>query len=821
MRREGRARGKLLSGRKIVTWRRLGVLAGVIVAAWFGYLAFEAKVAREFETRDADVPTRVLARPLVLRPGDRHERRHIVEYLTRVGYRSVSSRFPRSGEFRLRGRELRIGRRPLRMGRLFDAGGFARVRFSGYGRVDRIASIQDSEGKNLPALLLDPELLHSVLGARNRDRVAVPLGDVPDHLVDALLTVEDRRFYEHGPLDFRRIAGAALSNLRQGRIAEGGSTITQQLARTLFLSGDRTVLRKVREALAAVALERRFSKQRLLEAYVNHIYLGQDGGAAIHGFARAAQHYFDRDVSELTLGQSAMLAGIIRGPSLFAPHRHPARARTRRNVVLRQMHAVGHIDADRLAAELEADLVVRPRRTRKIDARWYLDFVRRELASGAQPVGVDGAGLTVMTTLEPAVQRVAERVVSEGLRKIERRHPGLAEREQPLQAALVAIDPRTGGVLAMVGGRSYGASQFNRAADARRQPGSAFKPIVALAALDPSADAPFTLASLLDDEPLELETPAGVWRPANADREFVGPIKLRDALEESRNVPFARLGLEVGPERIIDTARRLGVESRLLPYPSLALGASEVTLLELTAAYAVLAAEGRRAPPRTVLAVLDRSGHAAGDRRLRSESVLTAGEAYLVTSALRGVVQEGTGSGVFEAGYTGPVAAKSGTTNGTRDAWFVGYTPELAVGVWVGFDDGARTGLSGSRAALPIFTDFLIGVLGPDGGREFRFPAGVEWVDVEPGTGRRAGWGCRGEPELFLVGTAPRNYCGYRPDPWGRRTLFGRASGRGRVDGHVAPGGIRRAEATLPRRPDRPPLRSAHRGGVPYLPSNR
>ncbi len=741
------------------------LVAAAILAAGFGYHAFEARVAREFASLDAASPTRFVARPWTLRAGDRVDPQRLIDHLKKVGYRSVSGRTPQAGEFSARGRDLFVGRRALRLGGFFEPGVRAWVRFRGGVR---ISAIRDAEGRDLAQLLLDPEVIGTSLGKRGRDRVPVRLDEVPEHLVDALLTVEDRRFYEHGALDPRRIAGAALSNLRQRRVVEGGSTITQQLARTLFLSTDRTVFRKLREAAIAVALERRFSKQRLLEAYVNHIYLGQHRGTAIHGFGRAAQFYFGRDISELTLGQSAMLVGIVRGPSVYSPHRHPERARARRDLVLRQMHAVGHVDDARRDAEFEADPGIRHPPERNFDARWYLDFMRRELAAGDDSPAPERGGPTVVSSLSPEMQRAAETAVSNGIRGMERLRPRLKEGAEPLQAALVALDPRTGDILAMVGGRSYGESQFNRAAHARRQPGSAFKPVVALAALAPGAGPSFTLASVLEDEPLALDTPAGVWQPVNADREFLGRIRLREALEGSRNVPFARLGLAVGTDRIIETAHRLGIEGPLAPYPSLALGASEVTPLELTAAYAVLAAEGLRTPPRSVIAVLGRDGVLREQAAGRSEWVISPAEAYLITSALRGVVERGTGSGVRNAGYRGPVAAKSGTTNGSRDAWFVGYTPELAVGVWVGFDDGTPVGLPGSRAALPIFADFMIRVLGPHGGRRFRMPRGVEWIEIQPETGLRAGWGCRGEPELFLTGTAPEASCGYRPRPWRR-----------------------------------------------------
>ena len=314
----------------------------------------------------------------------------------------------------------------------------------------------------------------------------------------------------------------------------------------------------------------------------------------------------------------------------------------------------------------------------------------------------------------------------------------------------------------MVGGRSYAESQYNRATEARRQPGSAFKPIVAMAALAREGRTGFTLASRVADEPFRLDTPQGVWAPGNADHEFHGTMSLRQALEESRNVPFARLGVEIGPERIVEAARRLGIESPLAPYPALALGASEVSLLELTAAYAVMAAEGRRSGPHGVRSALGPDGERVGEAgTITTTQAFSAAEAYLVTSALRGVVEKGTGEAVRALGFHGPVAAKSGTTNGARDAWFVGYTPELAVGVWVGFDDGTSVGMTGSQAALPIFADFLISTVGPDGEGRFEVPDGLEWREVESARDGR----CVGEAEIFLEGTAPRESC----YPWDRR----------------------------------------------------
>ena len=678
----------------------------------------------------------------------------VSDRLTRTGYRPTSSRSPGVGEFRIRDREWRIGRRPLRIGAFFDAGGATTIRLD---RSGRIRDITDAAGERLSGLVIDPEEIATFRGPRGRDRIPVRLDEVPRHLIDAVITTEDRRFLSHSGLDPRRIAGAFMANIREGRFAQGGSTVTQQLARTLFLNRDRKVMRKIREAAIASSLERSFPKERLLSAYLNHIYLGQDGGAAIHGVGRAARFFFAKDVTELSVDESAMLAGIIRGPSVYSPHRHPERARVRRDLVLRLMNGAGKLTDDGLATALSAELSIVPPSRVASDARWFFDYLERELAAADAPDG-DASGLTVISTLEPRLQHLAGEAVTRGLERLERMRPRLAQQSQPLQAALVAIDPWTGEILALVGGRSYSESQFNRATGARRQPGSAFKPIVALAALARDADDGFTLASTLEDEPFSIDTPQGPWRPGNADREFHGEMSLREALEESRNVPFARLGIEIGPERIVETARRLGVSSPLAPYPALALGASEVSLLELTSAYAVLAAEGQRTEPHSVRSALDPSGRRVDDiGAVRTSQAFSAAEAYLVTSALRGVIENGTGRAVRDLGYHGPVAAKSGTTNGSRDAWFVGYTPEIAVGVWVGFDDGTPVGLTGSQAALPVFTGFLRAALGSDGDADFRMPGGLEWRQVARAGDRR--WTCDGHAELFLDGTAPRDSC--------------------------------------------------------------
>ncbi|HSR15975.1 MAG TPA: PBP1A family penicillin-binding protein, partial [Gemmatimonadales bacterium] len=584
-------------------------------------------------------------------------------------------------------------------------------------------------------------------------RVPVRLGDVPDRLISAVLAVEDQRFYDHWGLDLWRIGGAAVANIRSGSIAQGGSTITQQLAKNLFLSARRTPLRKLREAAMALALEDRYDKDTILEAYLNEIYLGQDGPRAIRGVGAASRYYFGADVSEVTLGEAALLAGMIRAPNRYRPDRHPADARARRDLVLRLMAEQARVPEAAARRSARERVRSRPHPQTLAEAPWFRDFVRQRL--DREIASLPARGASVFTTLDARLQRSANRAVAEGLR----RSPAGA------QAALVALDPRTGDILAMVGGRDYKSSQFNRAADAPRQPGSAFKPVAALAALARQDDGPpaFTLASVIRDEPISVTTPAGQWQPANYDRDFRGEVTFRDALEQSLNVPFARIGLAIGPERIVAAGRTLGITSPLRPVPSLALGTSEVTPLELTRAYGVFATGGYRADIRTVL------GTARPGRIEWLTAPPPAGPAvdpavaYLVTSALEGVITRGTGRALAGLGEWGGLAGKSGTSDNWRDAWFVAYTTTLVVGVWVGYDDQRSLRRTGAAAALPIVSRFLRDAFRVQGPEPFPIPDGVEEARAEGPSARWGNWwGCDGPVEMFLEGTAPERSCAGR-----------------------------------------------------------
>jgi 1A family penicillin-binding protein len=586
-----------------------------------------------------------------------------------------------------------------------------------------------------------PIVLGTLGGAPMERRIPVPLSDMPDHLVQAVLAVEDQRFYQHHGLDIRRIGGALLANVKAGGITQGGSTITQQLAKNLFLSASRTPLRKLREAALALMLELRYDKRTILEAYLNEIYLGQDAERGIHGVGAASRYYFGKGVGKISVAESALLAGMISAPNRYVPTRNPESARQRRDLVLKLLADQERVPRSVAERASRAGLPTRSYGAGTIDGRYFRDFVL------AGPVArLPGRGAAVYTTLDATLQRAAERAIQGGLAKL------------PLsgvEAALVAIDPRNGDVLAMVGGRDYGASQFNRAALARRQPGSAFKPVVALAALDrwEGHDPAFTLASMVDDEPLRVTTRQGPWEPGDYDGQFRGPVTVRQAMEQSLNVPFARIGLAIGPERIVATARRLGITGPLEPVPSLALGSSEVTLVELVRAYGVLAAGGDLASPRMILGRGPYGAEIRTDRAPESARVVDPAVAYLVTSTLEGVVTRGTGRALNGDGRFGGIAGKTGTSNDWRDAWFIAYSPTLVVGVWVGYDDGRSLRLTGAGAALPIVARFLSEATSDTGWGSFEVPEGISESYV---TLADAGWGSEcGSREYFLAGTEP------------------------------------------------------------------
>jgi penicillin-binding protein 1B len=583
----------------------------------------------------------------------------------------------------------------------------------------------------------------------------VPLSEIPRPVVDAVLIAEDRRFWSHAGVDALAVTRALQVNLKRGEVHQGASTITQQLARTLFLDIHRTWSRKARETAIALMLEVRYSKSRILETYLNSVYLGQDGDVPVYGFPAATRRFLGKDLAAIEIDEAAWLAGAIRAPNRILAGARPE-ARGRRDEILIAMREQGLIDAQALRKATSKPVPSRPPDFGRA-APYFVDFVGAELARRAHlPTSGD---INVQTTLDLALQRAAEAAVREGISRIEKSQPQLAGR---VQAAVLAIEPASGEIRALVGGRSYSQSRYNRATRAARQPGSIFKPFVYLAAFEAERlGRGLTPASLLSDEPLSVRASGRSWEPKNMDGQFRGPVTVRRALEQSLNVPAVRVALDLGPARVVDVAHAIGIEHPLAPVPSLALGTSEVTLLEMTSAFGTLANSGVRTVPTGIAA--DTSGATPALAYLPpSTRAVSAESAFMITHVLRGVMRRGTGARSSAWGLQDVTAGKTGTTDGLRDAWFIGYTPNLVVGVWVGLDDGSPLGLTGSQAALPIWGPVMQAAVRKTAPSPFTPPPGVVLAGVDRVTGKPVSLWCGSDDvvqEAFREGSVPPDQC--------------------------------------------------------------
>ena len=587
-------------------------------------------------------------------------------------------------------------------------------------------------------------------------RIFVPLAQIPKTLRDAIIATEDARFYSHHGVDPTGIARAVYQNFRRGRIVEGGSTITQQLAKVLFLTPDKSLERKLKEAVLALELERRYSKDRILEMYLNQIYFGH--GA--FGVEAAARTFYGKGVSELSLPECTLLAGLPKAPTTYSPFEHPEAAKRRRATVLSRMVDVGAIASPLAKKTADSPLDLIPPERRRTTGQYYLEYVQQQLEAQYGADLVFKGGLQVYTTLSPVMQVKAERALREGLKALESRRgaaakDGTAPPPERPEGALLTIEPQTGYIKAMVGGYDFFKSEFNRAVQARRQPGSAFKAFVYLAALESGQ----TPASVVDDSPVEF--PAGrngkAWKPDNYDRKFRGPITYQQALEESVNVAAVKVLEKNGVRRTVDLARRLGVESPLGENLSIALGTSDLTLLEITSAYGALANQGSWVRPSAIRYVLDSQRKLLEENTPQAKQVVSPELAYVMTSMLRGTIERGTGAAARALGR--PAAAKTGTTNDYSNAWFIGYTPQLATGVWVGYDRPRSLGKdeTGSRVAVPIWTAFMQEALAGTPPEDFPIPERVVLVPVD----MNPSGGCvRPVTMAFVAGTEPKEVCG-------------------------------------------------------------
>ncbi|MBI3302038.1 MAG: PBP1A family penicillin-binding protein, partial [Deltaproteobacteria bacterium] len=571
--------------------------------------------------------------------------------------------------------------------------------------------------------------------------------------------------FEHEGIDLWRIVGAGWANLLAGRAVQGGSTLTQQLVKNFFLSREKTMGRKLVEICMAIIVENHYSKLEILENYLNEIYLGQRGAKSIFGMWEAARFYFGKEPRDLTLGEMAVLAGMVKAPNRYAPTRHPEMTLQRRNYVLQRMLELGDITQEEFQAALQELVGSRNLPPDVNGAPYFADMVREELKENYPDVVLTTAGLQIFTSLDMRLQRIAQEVVRKGLDELEAAHPRLrrTKPEDRLQACLIAIQPQTGEIRAMVGGRDYQASQFNRVTQAHRQPGSVFKPIVyltALAAEREEREGRFLPTSLVEDAPFTWFYEDKEWSPGNYKDEYLGTVTLRRALENSLNAATARIAQQVGIEPIRQTARRLGFVSPLPPYPSLVLGSAEVTPFEVAVAFSTLANQGLRVTPLTIKRVSNQDGETLERRAVQVEQAIPPEDAYLLTHLLEGVIERGTGRGARQKGFERPAAGKTGTTNDFGDAWFVGYTPDLLTVVWVGFDHREPLKLSGAQAALPIWTEFMKRATAGRPVSGFTPPPGIVLVPIDRLTGFRATPYCPTViEEAFYAGEEPTLPC--------------------------------------------------------------
>jgi penicillin-binding protein 1A len=603
------------------------------------------------------------------------------------------------------------------------------------------------------------------------NRSLVPLRRIPQHLLDGIIVVEDRQFRRHWGIDIFGIGRAAMKNIFAGRVRQGASTITMQLARNLFLTHERTMRRKVKEAVLALRIERMYSKDEILEMYLNEIYFG-DGA---YGVQAASSIFFGKNVDELELPECALLAGILRNPREYSPQRHPEVAVKRRNLVLNLMLGEGMIQKEEHETASKAPLGVAAGRLRANQAPYFVETIRQYLYERYGTNQIYEGGLKVYTTLDLRLQRAAKELFDAHLCELEktRRYPqrlcepageeGRETRDENftsyVQGAIIAIDPDKGHVRAMIGGRDFEESPFNRATQAKRQPGSAFKPFVFVAAVDNE----FNPSDIIIDEPVSFMGGDGKeWTPQNYDKDFKGPMTLRYALQQSVNIPAIKMLRTLGPTTVASYARRMGIRSRIENVLSMALGTSEVTLMELTSAFGVMANQGIRTEPVMVLKVEDNRGRILERNTTRTEEALEENTNYIVTSMMRSVVDHGTAYGARARGFYAPAGGKTGTTDDFTDAWFVGFTPELVVGVWVGFDRKKTLGpaMTGTRVALPIWTDIMLEAGNLYEFSDFSRPADVIDVEICPESGLLALEGCPERTmEVFRSGEQPSEFC--------------------------------------------------------------
>jgi penicillin-binding protein 1B len=737
----------------------------------------------------------IYAAPFRIHPGQKLTADEVVAHLQRAGFDTTDKGENEDGNYEVASNKITI--RP-------KVGDVMRLEF----QKTRLTKIVKPGGGETSEAWLPAELVTNIVDETRQKRRIVEFKELPVRLVNALLAAEDQRFYRHWGLDPLRIGGAIIRNARDSdKRPQGGSTITQQLARMFFLNQDLTLRRKLGEAFIALILEQRLTKDQILTMYANDIYLGHRGSFEIHGFGEGAAAYFGKDLDGLTLSESATLVGIVPAPNAFNPSSHPDRAKTRRNLVLTAMRKENKITDQEFEQAKNEEIRVVPMKIDATEAPYLVDYIREELLKDFSEDDITRNNLRVYTSLDPALQRIAVEAVQNGLKfareqiAAQRKRSKTPDNRPGPQASLIVLNPHTGEIKAMVGGADYGASQYNRIIEAARQPGSIFKPIVYAAALETAFDETLTeepppaaegdpnaVAAASDaDSPVESVEPVesvyhGVitpittlldepttfanegstpYEPNNYKQQYRGLVTVRLALQHSLNIPTIKVAERIGYDRVAAFAKRLGLNAKIKGYPSIALGAFEVTPIEMAGAYTAFANEGRRMQPHALIRVTSADGSTNKSYKYEPQEVMRPELAYVMTNLMQGVVNSGTGAGVRSRGFTLPAAGKTGTS---RDGWFAGYTKDLLAIAWVGYDDNRDLNLEGSRSALPIWTEFMLKAtkLYPPDPEQSNFvgPEGVEYATVDRETFHVASSGCVDTyDEVFIAGTVPAESC--------------------------------------------------------------
>jgi penicillin-binding protein 1B len=753
----------------------LGIVFAVVLTTAGVYTYYYVKYSRMIDARLSgrvlQNTTQLFSAPQQISVGEVWTAGEMTTYLTKVGYRPVRDDNS-MGQFELQGNTVEI--RPSKLS-YFSATNGLSVQFAG----KTIKSIRPvGGGTDFGSAEIEPELITNLFDSAREKRRPVLYQDLPPTLVHAIMSAEDKRYLEHGGFDFVRIFGAAWADLRHSsNHYQGASTITMQVARTFFFSNERTWRRKVAEAMVAIELEQRFSKQQIFELYANEVYLGNRGSFGIRGFSEASVAYFGKDMRQLTLAECAYLAGIIRAPNYYsAADRHPERGAQARDRVLTQMLENKYItEADIQEAKREPIKLVRTS-VAGSEAPYFVDMVKDHLLAKYSENELVSQNFRVYTTLDPALQRAAAAAVEAGAKnvdkllakKYERWRKAQAKKGTPdaaipqVQMALVALDPKTGEIKAVIGGRDYGQSQLNHAL-AHRQPGSVFKPFVYAAAFDNAVDnvEPIvTPATAVDDEPTTFSFDGKDYTPNNYGEKFMGHVTVRDALTNSLNVATVKVAELIGYGRVVQIARQMGLGNNIQPTPAVALGAYEMTPVEVAAGYTTFATIGTRAEPEFLKRVVGADGKTLEEIEPQTRVVLDPRVAYLTTSVMKDVLNRGTGAAVRQKGFTLPAAGKTGTS---RDGWFAGFTSNLVCVIWVGFDDNRDLGLTGGVAVAPVWADFMIRAAALPAyhdAKDFVMPAGVQAVMIDPESMELATPNCpTTRSEFYVTGSAPTQLC--------------------------------------------------------------